>query len=62
MKTSVTYTIDVENAAKLQQIDNASGLVNKLLTEYFSYSSGKKKSDTSEIGTSEATPTTNEEN
>ena len=45
MKTSKLLTLDIEIAMKLTHIDNASALVNKLLTEYFAYNEGKKKSD-----------------
>lgn len=49
MKTSKLFTIDVEIVQKLQQEDNASALVERLLKEYFTFTGdGKKKSPNSE--------------
>lgn len=59
MKTTKIFTLDVELAEKLQQESNASALVNRLLNEYYSMFSGKKKSDSSEGKPPENPPETN---
>lgn len=41
MKVSRLFTIDVELAEKLKQLDNQSELINNLLKEHFSFSSKK---------------------
>ena len=35
MKINRTYTLDLQNVEKLQKVDNASSLINSLLTEHF---------------------------
>ena len=43
MKVSRIFTLDVEIAQRLKGCDNQSEIVNRLLTEYFKFSSDEKK-------------------
>jgi len=49
MKTNKTYSIDVEIAQKLENEDNASALIEKLLRDHYSFDAGKKKSDAEQV-------------
>ena len=49
MKVHKIFTVDLEIAKELEQVKNASALVNKLLTEHFNYQDNPKTQKQMEI-------------